>query len=72
MQFIGTGLLGEFYSGDDAGANTNFTTFTRYSTYFAGRTPDAVSTTDIPTFPTLSYAPGGGDTAMYEDYGLPQ
>jgi autotransporter-associated beta strand protein len=70
LQFIGTGLLGQFYSGDDGGANANFNAFANYSSYFAGRTPNAVSSTDIPNFPTLSFASGGGDTQMYLDFGF--
>ena len=59
------GLSAHLYNGDDTGANAAFNTFANFSAYFAGRGPGVVTTTGANGVPELSFAPGGGDTAMF-------
>ena len=63
---LNNGLNGQFYSGDDAGANANFGAFDTYTTYFAGRTDTPVTAlTSGGGTVVLSFNPSGSDAAMY-------
>ncbi len=59
------GLSAHLYTGDDGGANAAFNTFANFSAYFAGRGTGLLTSTGANGFTELSFAPGGGDTAMF-------
>ena len=59
------GLSAHLYNGDDGGANLAFNTFANFSAYFAGRGTGLLTSTGANGFTELSFAPGGGDTAMF-------
>ena len=65
------GLVGQYFAGDDAGANANFNSFDTYNTYLNSRTPDVTQLTSFGGVDVLSFNPSGSDAAQYGVYGFP-